>query len=230
MVAELGRPGMDIVTAQSFQMVGKVTAGTSSEEETSKEKFEDEKQKEEDSVASFPAALNNVVDHAGSSNESADICRTNAQMKTMNRLDELSREAENCWAWMKATYLDDEKWYRVYDETSMEDSIAPWTATMFRGRTCWSRRSLSWRRRIISGESWKMMMIEIRAEIVLVTRISAGASGFGSETVDEKKECEGIDDDEQKSLTTSARVQSEEQALVTCQREVEHSCQESRKT
>ena len=48
-------------------------------------KFEDEKQKEEDSVASFPAALNNAVNHAGSSNESADICRTNTLMKTMNR-------------------------------------------------------------------------------------------------------------------------------------------------
>ena len=66
-------PGMDIVTTQSFQMVGKVTAGMSSEEETSKEKFEDEKQKEEDSVASFPAVLNNAVDHARSSNESAGI-------------------------------------------------------------------------------------------------------------------------------------------------------------
>ena len=43
----------------------------------------------------------------------------------MNRLDELSEEAEICWAWMKATYLDDEKWHRVCDETSMEDSIAP---------------------------------------------------------------------------------------------------------
>ena len=40
MVAEPGRPGTDIVTAQSFQMVGKVTAGTSSEEETLEEKFE----------------------------------------------------------------------------------------------------------------------------------------------------------------------------------------------
>ena len=98
----------------------------SSEEETSKEKFEEKKQKEEDSVASFPAVLmNNAVDHGGSSNESADICRTNTLMKTMNRLDELSREAENCLARMKATYLDDEKWYRVYDEASMEDSIAP---------------------------------------------------------------------------------------------------------
>ena len=161
--------GMDVVTAQSFHVVGNVTAGTSSEEEeTSKEKFEDEK-KEEDRVASFPGALNNAVDHAGSSNESADICRTNTLMKTMNRLDELSREAENCWAWMKATYLDDEKWYRVYDEANMEDSITPWTATMFRGRTFWSKRSLSWRRRIIRGESWKMMMIEIHTEIVLVT-------------------------------------------------------------
>ena len=74
-------------------------------------------------MASFPAVLNNAVDRAGSSNESADICHTNTLMKTMNRLDELSRVAENCWAWMKATYLDDEKWYRVYDEASMEDSI-----------------------------------------------------------------------------------------------------------
>ena len=105
------------MTTQSFQMVGKVTAGMSSEEETSEEKFEGEKQKDEDSVASFPAVLNNAVDHAGSSNESAGICRTNTLMKTMNHLDELSREAENCWTWMKATCLD--------DEASMEDSIAP---------------------------------------------------------------------------------------------------------
>ena len=125
MVAEPGRPGTDIVMAQSFQIIGKVTAGTSSEEETSKEKLEDEKQKEEDSLASFPAALDNAVDHVGSSSDSADICRMDTLMKTMNRLDELSREAENCWAWMKATYVDDEKWYRVCDEASMEDSIAP---------------------------------------------------------------------------------------------------------
>ena len=125
MVAEPGRPGMDIVMAQSFQIIGKVTAGTSSEEETSKEKLEDEKQKEEDSLASFPAALDNAVDHVGSSSDSADICRMDTLVKTMNRLDELSREAENCWAWMKATYVDDEKWYRVCDEASMEDSIAP---------------------------------------------------------------------------------------------------------
>ena len=125
MVAEPGRPGTDIVMAQSFQIIGKVTAGTSSEEETSKEKLEDEKQKEEDSLASFPAALDNAVDHVGSSSDSADICRMDTLVKTMNRLDELSREAENCWAWMKATYVDDEKWYRVCDEASMEDSIAP---------------------------------------------------------------------------------------------------------
>ena len=36
MVAEPGRPGMDMVMAQSFQMIGEVTAGTSSEEETLK--------------------------------------------------------------------------------------------------------------------------------------------------------------------------------------------------
>ena len=113
MVAEPGRPGMDIVMAQSFQMVGKVTAGTYSEEETLKEKLEDEKQKEEGGVASFPAALDDAVDHFGSSSDSAGNCRMDTLMKTMNRLDELSREAENCWAWMKATYLDDEKWYRV---------------------------------------------------------------------------------------------------------------------
>ena len=68
------------------------SAGTSSEEETSKEKLEDEKQKAEDSVAdsvaSFPAALNNAVDHAGSSSDSAGICRMDTLMKTMNRLDE----------------------------------------------------------------------------------------------------------------------------------------------
>ena len=125
MVAQPGRPGMDIVMAQSFQMVGEVTAGTSSEEETSKEKLEDEKQKEKDSETSFPAAVDNAVDRVGSSSDSAGICRMDTLMKTMNRLDELSREAENCWAWMKATYLNDEKWYRVYDEASMEDSIAP---------------------------------------------------------------------------------------------------------
>ena len=51
--------------------------------ETSKEKFEDEKQKEEDGVASFPTVLNNAVDHAGFSNESAGICRTNTLMKPM---------------------------------------------------------------------------------------------------------------------------------------------------
>ena len=69
MVAEFGRPGMDIVMAQSFQMVGKVTAGTSSEEETLKEKLEDEKQKEEDSVASFLGALDTAMDHVGSSSD-----------------------------------------------------------------------------------------------------------------------------------------------------------------
>ena len=94
MVAELGWPRMDIVTTQSFQMVGKVAARMSSEEE--------------DSVASFPAVMNNAVGHAGSSNESARICRTNTLVKTMNHLDELSREADNCWTWMKATNLDDE--------------------------------------------------------------------------------------------------------------------------
>ena len=169
MVAEPGHPGVDIVMAQSFQMVGKVTAGTSSEEETLQDKLEDEKQKEKDSVASFPAALDNAVDHVGSSSDSAGICRMDALMKTMNRLDELSMEAENCWAWMKATYLDDEKWYRVCDEASMEDSIAPVDTDSVQRPDMLERNSSSWWRRSIRGESWKMMIIEICTEIVLMT-------------------------------------------------------------
>ena len=66
MVAEPGRPGMDAVM-QSFQMVGKVTAGMSSE----KEKLEDEKQREEEGVVFFPAMLDNAADHVGSSSDSA---------------------------------------------------------------------------------------------------------------------------------------------------------------
>ena len=141
MVAEPGRPGMDMVMAQSFQMIEEVTAGMSSEEETLKRTmFENAacdqcgaqrattgvEEKEEDSVASFPATLDNTVDHIGPSGDSASICHTDAlNMETMNRLDELSREIENCWFWMNATYLDDEQWCRVYDETSLEDSLAP---------------------------------------------------------------------------------------------------------
>ena len=125
MVAEPGGPGMDIVMAESFQMVGKVTADASSEEETLKEKPEDEKREEGDRATSFPATLDNAVDNVGSSSDGGGIGHMDALMKTMNRLDEFSREAENCWAWMKATYLDDEKWYRVCDEASMEDSTVP---------------------------------------------------------------------------------------------------------
>ena len=70
-----------------------------------------EKQKEQGSAASFPATLDNAVDHIGPSSGSARICHTDAlNVETMNRLDELSREIENCWTWMKATYLDDEQW------------------------------------------------------------------------------------------------------------------------
>ena len=48
-------------------------------------------------------------------------------------------------------------------------------------------------------------------------------SGFGSEIVDEEKECESIDGDGVEELdvgrfATSEDVQSEEQALVTCER------------
>ena len=126
MVAEPGRPGTDMVMAQSFQMIGEVTAGTSSEEETlkrtmfenaacdqcgaqrvitgveQKEKLEDEKQlgskyKVEDCVA-------------------ARVTEDWSQEQRCN--------GPSCWSSMKATYLDDEQWYRVYDETSLEDSLA----------------------------------------------------------------------------------------------------------
>ena len=193
MVAEPGRPGMDIVTTQFFQMVGKVTGGMSSKEETSKEKFEDEKQKEEDSVASFPAVLNNAVDHAGSSNESAGICRTNTLMKTMNHLDELSREAENCWTWMKATCLD--------DEASMEDSMAPVDSNYVQRQDMLEQKIIELKkenhtRRVVEDDDDRDLHGNCGGHVNL-----SWGSGFGSETVDEEKECESIDDDEPKRLT-----------------------------
>ena len=102
MEAELGDPGMDIAMAESFQMVGKVATEVSLEEVTWKENLEDEKREEEDGAPSFRAALDSEVGNVGSSSDSAGIGQMDALMKTMNRLDELSREAENCWAWMKA--------------------------------------------------------------------------------------------------------------------------------
>ena len=163
MVAEHGGPGMDIVMAESFQMVGKVATEASSEEVTLKENLEDEKREEEDGAPSFPAALDSGVGNVGSSSDSAGIGHMDALMKTMNRLDELSREAENCWAWMKATYLDDGKWYRVCDEASMEDSTVPVDSDSV-------RRPDTLERNIIElVEEKHTQGVEIRTEIVLVT-------------------------------------------------------------
>ena len=153
-------------------------------------------------MTSFPAALNNAVNnHAGSSNESADICRTNTLMKTMNRLDELSREAENCWAWMKATYLNDEKWYRVYDEASMEDSIAPLDNNYVQRQDMLEQKIIELEKenhtRGVAGDDDDR---DPHGNRVGHVNLSWG-SGFESETVDEEKECESIDDDEPKSLT-----------------------------
>ena len=36
---------------------------------------------------------------------------------------EQSCDRSPCWTWMKATCLDDEQWYRVYDETSLENGL-----------------------------------------------------------------------------------------------------------
>ena len=155
---------MDIVGAgESFQMVGKVATEASSEEVTLKENLEDEKREEEDGAASFPAALDSGVGNVGSSSDSAGIGHMDALMKTMNRLDELSREAENCWAWMKATYLDDGKWYRVCDEASMEDSTVPVDSDSV-------RRPDTLERNIIElVEEKHTQGVEIHTEIVLVT-------------------------------------------------------------
>ena len=83
-----------------------------------------EKQKDEGSAASFPTTLDNAVDHIGPSSGSARICHTDAlNVETVNHLYELSRKIENCFTWMKGTDLDDEQWYRGYDETGLENGL-----------------------------------------------------------------------------------------------------------
>ena len=192
MVAEPGGPGMDIVMAESFHMVGKVATEASSEEV--------EKREEEDG-ASFPAALDSGVGNVGSSSDSVGIGHMDALMKTMNRLDELSREAENCWAWMKATYLDDEKWYRVRDEASMEDSTVPVDSDSVRRPDTLERNIIE----LVEEKHTQGVVENDDDRDPHGNRVGhvnlSWSSGFGSETVDEEKECESIDDDEPESLT-----------------------------
>ena len=201
MVAELGGPGMDVAMAESFQMVGKVATEMSSEEVTLKENLEDEKWEEEDGAPSFPAALDSRVSNVGSSSDSAGIGHMDALMKTMNRLDELSREAENCWAWMKATYLDDEKWYRVRDEVSMEDSTVYADSDSVRRQDTLEQNIIELvEEKHTQGVVEKDDFRDPHGNRVGHVNLSWG-SGFRSETIDEEKECENIDDDELKNLT-----------------------------
>ena len=124
-----------------------------------------------------------------------------ALMKTMNRLDELSREAENCWARMKAMYLDDEKWCRVCDETSVEDSTAPVDSDsvqrpdMLKGNIVELVEEKHSRSVVEDDEDRDLH----RNRVDHVNR--SWASGFESETVEEEKECESIGGDELKSST-----------------------------
>ena len=161
-----------------------------------------EKQEEEDRVASFPATLDNAVDHNGPSSDSASICHTDAlNMETMNRLDELSREIENCWTWMKATYLDDEQWYRVYDETSLEDSLAPVDSDSVQRPDMLERNIIE----LVEEKHTRAVMEDDDNRDLHGNRVDhvncSWASGFESETVDEEEECESIGGDESKSST-----------------------------
>ena len=143
----------------------------------------------------------------------------------MNHLGELSREAENCWTWMKATYLD--------DVASMEDSIAPVDSNYVQRQDMLEQKIIELEkenhtRRVVEDDDGR----DPHGNRVGHVNLSWG-SGFGSEKVDEEKECESIDDDEPKSLMLgdlplqSMCSPKSKQALVTCQREIEHSCQES---
>ena len=187
MVAEVGCPGMDIALAESFQMVGKVATEVSSEELTMKEDLDDEKREKEDGAPSFPATLDSGVGNVGSSSDSAGIGHMDALMKTMNRLDELSREAE--------------KWYRVRDEASMEDSTVHVDSDSVRRQD-----TLEWNIIELVEEKHTQGVVENdddrdpHGNRVGHVNLSWGA-GSRSETGDEEKECEGVDDDELKSLT-----------------------------
>ena len=102
-------------------------------------------------------------------------------MKMMNHLDELSREAENCWTWMKATYLD--------DEASMEDSNYVQGQNMLEQKIIeLEKENRTWR----VGEDDDGR--DQHGSRVGHVNLRWG-SGFGSEAVDEEKECESIDDD-----------------------------------
>ena len=112
------------------------------------------------------------------------------------------REAENCWAWMKATCLNDEKWYRVYDEASMEDSIAPVDNSYVQRQDMLEQKIIELEKenhtRGVVGDDDDDR--DPHGNRVGHVNLSWG-SCFESETVDEEKECESIDDDEPKSLT-----------------------------
>ena len=161
-----------------------------------------EKQKEQDSVASFSATLDIAVNHIGPSSDSASICRTDAlNMETMNRLDELSREIKNCWTWMKATHLDDEQWYRVYDETSLEDSLAPVDSDSVQRPDILERNIIE----LVEEKHTRAFMEDDDNRDLHGNRVDhvncSWSSGFESETVDEEEECESIGGDESKSST-----------------------------
>ena len=108
-----------------FPSAGEFTAGTSSEEKTLKwTTFENAVRDQ----CGARRAITGVEQKEKPEDEEQRGLRYKAKDCVAARMaedwkQEQSCDRSPCWTWMKATYLDDEQWYRVDDETSLENGL-----------------------------------------------------------------------------------------------------------